>query len=70
MADKVAGNLVGDGGREGGGGAERERANTVNSCSKARDGHRYPCPALVFHDGSCYVRRRAAPEGTKGDKVL
>ena len=35
-----------------------------------RDGHRYPCPALLFHNGSCYVSRAAAPEGTRGDKVL
>ena len=33
----------------------------------ARDGHRYHCPALVFHDGSCYVSRAAAPEETEGD---
>ena len=37
---------------------------------KARDGHRYPCPALVFHDGNCYDSRAAAPEGTGGDEVL
>ena len=35
-----------------------------------RDGHRYPCPALVIHGGSHYVSRAAAPEGTEGDKVL
>ena len=40
------------------------------SCPKARGGHRYPCPALVFHDGSCYVSRAAALKGTKGDEVL
>ena len=34
---------------------------------KARDGHRYPCPALVFCNGSCYVSRAAVPEGTRGD---
>ena len=37
---------------------------------KARDGHRYPCPALVFCIGHCYVSRAAAPEGTGGDEVL
>ena len=37
---------------------------------KARDGHRYPCPALAFCNGSSYVSRAAALEGTGGDKVL
>ena len=37
---------------------------------KARDGHRYPCPALVFCNGSSYASRAAAPEGTRGDDVL
>ena len=68
QSSRQSGGRWGKGG--GGGGAERERANTVNSCSKARDGHRYPCPALVFHDVSCYVSRAAAPEGTKGNEVL
>ena len=40
------------------------------SRQKARHGPRYPCPALVFQDGSCYVSRAAAPEGTRGDEVL
>ena len=48
----------------------RERVRTGPSCPKARVGHRYPCPALVFFDGGCYVSREAAPEGTGGDKVL
>ena len=30
----------------------------------------YPCPALVFCNGSSYVSRAAAPEGTGGDEVL
>ena len=37
---------------------------------KARDGHRYPCPALVFCNGSSYGSRAAAPERTGGDEVL
>ena len=37
---------------------------------KARDGHRYPCPALVFYDGGYRVSRAVAPEGTGGDEVL
>ena len=37
---------------------------------KARDGHRYHCPALVFCNGRCYVSRAAAPEGNERDKVL
>ena len=37
---------------------------------KARDGHRYPCPALVFYDGGYCVSRAVALEGTGGDKVL
>ena len=37
---------------------------------KARDGHRYPCPVLVFCNGSSYGSRAAAPEGTRGDKAL
>ena len=36
----------------------------------ARDGHRYLFPALVFCNGSSYVSRAAAPEGTGGDEVL
>ena len=47
-----------------------ERGSILTSRPKARDGHRYPCPALVFHDGSCYVSRAAALKGTGGDKVL
>ena len=35
----------------------------ITSRPKARDGHWYPCPAQVLHDGSCYVSRAAAPEG-------
>ena len=31
----------------------------------ARDGHRYPCPALVFCDGRYCVSRAAALEGTR-----
>ena len=42
----------------------------TTSCPKARDGHRYPCPALAFCNGSSYGSRAAAPEGTGGDKVL
>ena len=42
----------------------------LTSRPKARDGHRYPCPALVFHDGSCFVSRAAPLEGTEGDEVL
>ena len=45
-------------------------ARGKTSCPKARDAHRYPCPALVFCHGSCYVSRAAALEGTGGDKVL
>ena len=37
---------------------------------KARDGHRYPCPAPVFCNGSSFLSRAAAPEGTEGDEVL
>ena len=40
------------------------------SCPKARGGHRYPCPALVFCNGSSDGSRAAAPEGTGGDEVL
>ena len=47
-------------------GKERKRT----SRPKARDGHRYPCPALEFPDGSSEVSRAAAPEGTGGDEVL
>ena len=45
-------------------------AITTTSCPKARDGHLYPCPALVLCIGHCYVSRAAAPEGTGGDEVL
>ena len=45
-------------------------ARLGTSRPKARDGHRYPCPALVFCNGSSYVSRAAAPEGTGGDEVL
>ena len=47
-------------------GIKKERT----SRPKARDGHRYPCPAWVFPNGSSYVSRAAAPEGTGGDEVL
>ena len=40
-----------------------------NSRPKARDGHRYPCPALVFYDSGCCVSRAAAPEGTKSCRI-
>ena len=30
-----------------------ERKEKETSRPKARDGHRYPCPAAAFHDGSC-----------------
>ena len=39
----------------------------VTSRPKARDGHRYPSPALVFRNGSSYVSRAAAPKETGGD---
>ena len=42
----------------------------ITSRLKARDGHRYPCPALEFPDGSSEVSRAVAPEGTGGDEVL
>ena len=44
--------------------------NYLTSRPKARDGHRYPCPALVFLNGGYDVSRAAAPEGTGGDEVL
>ena len=47
-----------------------EIAKKKNSCPKARDGHWYPCPALVLCNGSYYVSRAAAPVGTGWDKVL
>ena len=37
---------------------------------KARVGHRYPCPALVFCYYSYDVSRATAPEGIGGDEVL
>ena len=37
---------------------------------KARDGHRYPCPALEFLNGSSEVSRAAASEGTGRDEAL
>ena len=37
---------------------------------KARDGHRYPCPAVVFCNGSSHMSRAAALEGNGGDEVL
>ena len=46
------------------------RPISSTSCLKTKDGHRYPCPAQVFLNGSCYVSRAAAPEGTCGDEVL
>ena len=48
----------------------RKRLIFLTSRPKARDGHRYPCPALVFCNGSSFVSRAAAPEGTGGDEVL
>ena len=44
---------------------DREGRRERTSCPKARDGHRYPCLALVFHDSCCYVSWAAAPEGTR-----
>ena len=52
------------------GGRSAPEAILTTSRPKARDGHRYPCPALVFFDDGCYVSRAAAPEGTGGDGVL
>ena len=49
--------------------SSREREKKT-SRPKARDGHRYPSPALVFCNGSSFVSRAAAPEGTGGDEVL
>ena len=49
---------------------EKKNNKVITSRPKARDGHRYPCPALVFCSGSSYVSRAAAPEETGGDKVL
>ena len=50
--------------------ADDKQQHAATSRPKARHGHRYPCPALVFFDGGCYVSRAAAPEGTGGDEVL
>ena len=36
-------------------GGEREKGRERTSRPKARDGHQYPCPALVFYDGGCCV---------------
>ena len=51
---------------------KKEETHRIKRTSrpKARDGHRYPCPAFVFPNGCSLVSRAAAPEGTGGDKVL
>ena len=49
---------------------KKRKKKKITSRPKARDGHQYPCPALVFFDGGCYVSRAAALEGTGGDGVL
>ena len=36
----------------------------------AKDGHWYPYPALVFHDGCCFEGRARPLKGAEGDKVL
>ena len=41
-------------------GAREQSELCGTSCTKARAGHRYPCPALVFCNGSSFVSRAAA----------
>ena len=36
------------------------RSHLKTSRPNARYGHQYPCPALVFHNGVCYVSRTVA----------
>ena len=56
-----------EGRKEGGKEGKKPGKREGTSRPKARDGHRYPCPALVFPNGSSYASRAAAPEGTGGN---
>ena len=47
-----------------------EPVQQTTSHPEARDGHHFPCSAMVSLNGSCQRSRTAAVEGTWGDEVL